>query len=308
MVVKGGLALHKTARLIAISSNTQKILVFAFALDSALPIPSPRKRAGEEADEEDEKTIKEGYRWRSGDTWSCHMCRFAIKHTPKLTHCTDTTPPPRIDRRKHNVVLCLASFAHETNIPNIAFYNSGSSSQDETIYLASTDISGTMFIWDVWRAQRVFCMDQTTLEFSVVAANYGWGVLCLDPNFGQCHTRLSACYGTKAVGPRLGGLVLDNSACVGQVEDTSQIHPVFKRVNNFPTFQGNPPSHAVATQTWMDVIVDNNPFPNLGGAIAAGSFIAGEDEWISEHDDILWGGDDGLDFDYDGENDEGVGG
>ncbi|KAL8723822.1 MAG: hypothetical protein Q9181_007164 [Wetmoreana brouardii] len=66
---------------------------------------------------------------------------------------------------------------HSDNIPNIAFYNPyGPCTGD--IFLVSTDIDSTSYVWNVWKRQVIAelntCQDHRDFR--------GWGVACIDPN------------------------------------------------------------------------------------------------------------------------------
>ena len=242
MLFEGGLALHKSARMIAVSSNTHKILVYAFALDSDLPILT-----GNESDFDE--CNGNGFPVSLGDTFKCSLSESLFECEPGSYANAHSAVPATIDRRKHNVVICLVGFGHETNIPNIAFWNPNSASQqqkiqedNQQILLASIDIDGTVLIWDVWRALRVFKMSASELNF---CDEGGWSIACLDPNFALAAENMKTCYGTELVESHQDNQILDNSACIGSIEDNSTFHPAFLRLSTVPV---NPPSGTPQTQ------------------------------------------------------------
>lgn len=120
-----GLAIHKEARLIAVSANTHEITVFAFALGHG-------SSSGSDDDSMDDiafiETLQENSRWNSID----------IPYDPK-------------QRSSRNLIVRLKH--HVTNIPSIAFCNGAADPHGQ--YLVSTDISGATYVWDVWRQRPV---------------------------------------------------------------------------------------------------------------------------------------------------------
>lgn len=119
-----GLAVHKAARLIAVSSNAHNITVFAFALcrepspdslhesDEGGPLPAGKISLGLEE-------------WVQPLVYSESLLR----------------------RSTCNFVIVLE--AHTYNIPSIAFCNTDADPTGR--YLVSTDIGGLVFVWDIWQ-------------------------------------------------------------------------------------------------------------------------------------------------------------
>ena len=124
-----GIAIHKEARLLAVSANTHNITVFAFALDTA----SSKADASSEND---------------GHT---------SKDNPMMTYCKSgrsghiASPPHRPPDRSvsRKIELC----GHYSNIPNIAFCNTENDKEGK--YLASVDIDGRIIVWNMWRQERL---------------------------------------------------------------------------------------------------------------------------------------------------------
>lgn len=131
-----GLAIHKSARLFAVSSNAKKIHVFAPALT--------KPETTESNDSEHHTTPDRFVTWVDGKSI-------------KIFDSTDFPSLPRIETWEvvHHHMPALRSYSveivlegHKANIPNIAFFNSDL--EIRKIHLASTDILGWTFIWDVW--------------------------------------------------------------------------------------------------------------------------------------------------------------
>lgn len=123
-----GLAVHKAARLIAVSSNYHRISVFAFAL---------QKNSSWASFHEEEAF---GTDVLGNDLWEKEI------NEPRSPHDRD-----------RNVEIILDG--HATNIPNIAFCNTGTDLIGD--YLVSIDINGNTFLWSVWRRELlgIFTLD-----------------------------------------------------------------------------------------------------------------------------------------------------
>lgn len=123
-----GLAIHKEARLLAVSSNTHRVDVFAPALWA------PGYREGcNHGEDPDGGYFREPSRRPAVDPW------FSV---------VDWTPGNRYDSTH------ISLLAHDANIPNIAFCNTDL--DPEGRYLLSTDIDGYTFVWDIYRGVTVF--------------------------------------------------------------------------------------------------------------------------------------------------------
>lgn len=115
-----GLAVHKAARLLAVSSNTNCISVFAFSLDEERPMENP-------IDEDDVPIGGPGF-WER---------KIEGKLSP--------------DDRSRNLEIILQG--HMNNIPNISFCNTKADCMGK--YLVSTDIDGKIFIWNIWKRKEI---------------------------------------------------------------------------------------------------------------------------------------------------------
>lgn len=124
-----GLAVHKFARLIAVSANTGWITVFAFAL------VDPSTKHGEDIEEtagdgDDGDTIV-------GPTW------LSVDTQERLTRLRKKNGQPS---RSRNLRLTFAG--HETNIPSVTFFNSDL--DPNGTWMLSTDIDNKLLVWSIW--------------------------------------------------------------------------------------------------------------------------------------------------------------
>lgn len=144
-----GLAVHTDLRLIAVSSNSQKVHVFAHALTSSEnAVSSPKNELDDGTVSDDEV-----------EEWAL----LPQGHYSLL------------ERRSSNRYRVL--LGHTTNIPTIAFDNSSSTHGR----LVSADISGHVIIWHVDTGEPIHELFEGTphpLDLDLWTA--GWGVMCLD--------------------------------------------------------------------------------------------------------------------------------
>ncbi|KAK5953820.1 hypothetical protein OHC33_005089 [Knufia fluminis] len=161
-----GIDIHKEARMIAVSANvptnvqpgisedtSATITVFAFALQPPLSSGSESSDAEPESPDTVEWTL-----------W-------------------DPRRSPGPPKRTRNYKINLAGWdGHGNNIPNICFANT--SDDDGGIWLLSTDITGEMKSWQVWKASVFRGWNFGTAEGSVrpwMHHHYpGWNVAALD--------------------------------------------------------------------------------------------------------------------------------
>ncbi|KAL8672630.1 MAG: hypothetical protein Q9168_002906 [Polycauliona sp. 1 TL-2023] len=144
-----GLAVHGAARMIAVSCNSHDIYVIAFALG--------RSSSDTPDDEIDWEDI------------SSHL-------QPSLDDEEPMRREPSPSDRSQDQWIVLSS--HQANIPNIAFYNPYDPDVNN-VFLASTDIHGSTIVWDVWK-KAPFFQPGTPIDHT-----WGWGLLCIDPDFAQ---------------------------------------------------------------------------------------------------------------------------
>ena len=131
-----GLSIHTESRLIAVSSNTHQILIFAFALVTAT-LHNFTNCICEQSKSFD-----------FGDSFRCDTPPISLR-SPK--NIATPAQPPRKDRHQD---LVFALSEHVANVPNIYFYQS--SSPCSSVYLASIDIDGEVVVRDVWTRRVVF--------------------------------------------------------------------------------------------------------------------------------------------------------
>ncbi|PGH09956.1 hypothetical protein AJ79_05572 [Helicocarpus griseus UAMH5409] len=174
-----GLAVHKAARLIAVSSNSWCITVFAFALvDPA----SVTKKSGKEQDPT--TSFGDTLEWTNVSLEKQYQVLRQLK--PE-------------QRRMHNIRFNLVG--HKTNIPNIAFLNSDMDPDGD--WLLSTDINNKLLIFNIWD----YSTPVTVIDIQQDPPNHagraydnrqlGWNVLALDPRSFRPKTTLKeACGGT----------------------------------------------------------------------------------------------------------------
>lgn len=129
-----GLAIHKSARLIAVSSNGHVIYVFVFALSGG-------DEAGQSTASNTPTSLQD----------SNHHCfNGDARRDQRFSPMWRQAENPLQERGCINFVITLSG--HQTNIPNINFYNAGSTEDDARVFLASIDIDNYLVIWDVWRS------------------------------------------------------------------------------------------------------------------------------------------------------------
>ncbi|KAH0551724.1 hypothetical protein GP486_007058 [Trichoglossum hirsutum] len=125
-----GLAIHKSARMIAVSANTTEITVFAFAL--ATESSTAYSRALERS-----TLPSESVDWVPIGASSPESASF---------YQSPSFEASRLLLRQQNYRITLRG--HSDNIPSVAFYNSQDDSQGR--WLVSTDIKSAVVVWDVW--------------------------------------------------------------------------------------------------------------------------------------------------------------
>ena len=197
-----GLATHKIQRLLAVSSNSKEICIFVFAL------------RGSGLSDIDMKMDSELVRIETNDE--------AILSDDKLWPKVRTGSPK--DRSKNfMIVLSL----HNTNIPNIAFYDNYRDSHET--YLASKDIAGKIVIWEIWSGEAV--VDSELVPGS--RGRRGWGVACIDPRVFQLTQNQEDTYGCSCL-TDTSATFLDITEGARSVADSSLWHPAYLRLVSMP--------------------------------------------------------------------------
>lgn len=129
-----GLDVHSEERIIAVSSNTHKIILFAFALE---------RENGEES-----RGRKFSFEQQEAETLEFNKSASCPESARLSTHWKLPTGKNDYSQR-NNINFAWSLDSHDDNIPAIAFWNSESTGGNE-IYLASVDIGGKTVLWDVW--------------------------------------------------------------------------------------------------------------------------------------------------------------
>lgn len=134
-----GLALHRNARLLAVSANTHAITVFAFALSND---GSSNGDSGFLSADESDEMIDEEWQLYAGPTK------------------TNTERHEKARTRSFNQKIVLKG--HKANIPDVAFCNSDRDLGGN--YLVSTDIEGKTIVWDIWSISGHQIINKLTLR------------------------------------------------------------------------------------------------------------------------------------------------
>ena len=123
-----GLAIHKFARLIAVSANTGLITVFAFALVN----PASGESSNSSYHPEDDDDVAD-----YGQTW------LEIKDKEQFAQLQHLMPDKH---RTRNIKLTYTG--HFANIPSVAFLNCDLDPNGN--WMVSTDIDNKLLTWRVW--------------------------------------------------------------------------------------------------------------------------------------------------------------
>ncbi|KAL8896105.1 MAG: hypothetical protein Q9207_007876 [Kuettlingeria erythrocarpa] len=216
-----GVAVHKEARMIAVSSNSKKINVFIFALGGS------RLGTPEKGGEEDQSDLNS-------------LVSFDEQEWRRPTVLDALNPADR----SRNLEIVLSS--HWTNIPNIAFYNSRNPSSRD-IYLVSTDIDGTTYIWNVW--QRKVAVELTS-SIEDEHKRRGWGVACIDPYFCQNGQSSAELFGASHV--VADEKTVNVSESVNSVPETSREHFTLRKSASRPPVIADPADEDVDMEDEYD--------------------------------------------------------
>lgn len=256
-----GIAIHKEARLIAVSANTHKITVFAFALYreplrfksvfhkdrevlfNNANVPDDEGPFQELPDHSEYKDVRQSIRFRYGpNEW--------ISASP-FSHLI-------ILRSRYNLEISLEG--HLSNIPDIAFCNTAADPAGR--YLVSTDINGATFVWDIWRRRKLadltsqhnllrkykpFKNQPQDRPAPHAASELGWCVACLDPQSFRYANTVEGMYGCPGISDHIGniysgrsrslpttGIIVDNTPSKELVPDSSTYHPAYARLKIVP--------------------------------------------------------------------------
>ena len=152
-----GLDVHSKERIIAVSSNTHKIILFAFALERENGEESAQRKPSFE--QQEDETLE------FNNSASCPESARLSTHWKLPTGRNDYS-----QRDSTNLAWSLDS--HDDNIPAIAFLNSEPTGGSE-IYLASVDIGGRTILWDVWsKTECLFIQSSRSKAYDMTVAMY----------------------------------------------------------------------------------------------------------------------------------------
>lgn len=263
-----GIAIHKVARLIAVSANTHVITVFAFALHRDPSLYKPRvsgdrgvpPNASQLDDDgpfqnlsEDEDLFQEAHNIQFPYGPSEWISAAPFSHLILL-------------RSRYNLEITLEG--HENNIPDIAFCNTTADPAGR--YLVSTDLNGETFVWDIWRREVLADLTSHHNPFSGykpyknqpedglaphAASELGWCVACLDPQSFRFNTTIEGMYGCPKISDHIGnihcgksrsfpntGIIVDNTPSKELVPDSSPYHPSYARLQAVHALSGISPN------------------------------------------------------------------
>ncbi|EEH22158.2 hypothetical protein PABG_04369 [Paracoccidioides brasiliensis Pb03] len=176
-----GLAVHTNARLVAVSSNSWCITVYAFAL---VDPEAPEKPAGNVVNARNSTSAGDSLEWTNVSLESQYSTLRRMSQD---------------QRRARNIRFTLVG--HRYNIPNIGFLNSDLDPYGD--WLVSTDISNKLMLFNIWHhpapvkiidLQRGLRKHPGTQHDN---RRVGWNVLAIDPrSFRPKATLQIACGGT----------------------------------------------------------------------------------------------------------------
>ncbi|PYH48174.1 uncharacterized protein BP01DRAFT_354016 [Aspergillus saccharolyticus JOP 1030-1] len=207
-----GLAIHKFARLIAVTANTGLVTIFAFALvDSSSDKSSESDCGPEEADDLADY----------GQTW------LHIKSGEQLAQLRQLMPHKH---RTRNIRLTYTG--HFANIPSVAFLNCDL--DPNGMWMVSTDIDNKLLVWKTWESLGPFNVyhfnDVSFRSFpeSMHLEDRGWAVLALDPrSFHLLKSPEEACGGSLQRRLKNGQMVYDLTRVNSKISKASQIYNYF---------------------------------------------------------------------------------
>lgn len=257
-----GIAIHKVARLIAVSANTHKITVFAFALcrePSHYKSGSFRDREVlSNANKLDDDGPFQELSDHSEDEDFLQSIRFPYGPNEWISASSFS----HLNRFRYNLEITLDG--HRNNIPDIAFCNTVADPTGR--YLVSTDLNGATFVWDIWRRKilanltshhnllskyKPFKNQPQDRLAPHAASELGWCVACLDPQSFRCANSIEGMYGCPRISDRIGniysgksrsfpttGIIVDNTPSRELVPDSSTYHPSYARLKIVPALSG----------------------------------------------------------------------
>lgn len=233
-----GLDIHKEARMIAVSSNipsraqpiysgelTATITVFAFALTAASNDAETdtddemecELADSDDDDDDDDESEDDDSNYGNDDAEWTRWNPFRRAGLP--------------ERTKNYKVVLKGAHGHDHNIPNVCFVNS--SEDPEGTWLLSTDITGIMKLWQIWRGtclrQWDFSNEENRMGAFVHAAYPGWNVATLDVStFRPVRTQTEFVGAERApihYGYHDRGVSFNLTSIARQIPENSRFHP-----------------------------------------------------------------------------------
>lgn len=211
-----GLDIHSEARMIAVSSNVPSrgqpsndldpvasITVFAFALAHSSLEPE------EDLEEDDDE-----------DMYEADWLEWNVQQ--------DVERPERF--RNYKMVL-KGQDGHEHNVPNVSFLNSPEDL--DGVWLLSTDITGVMKLWQIWKGtclrQWDFSNDDSRAGAWAHASYPGWNVAALDVSVFRPVTTNAEFIGADRAPIHYGyhdqGTSFNLTSIARQIPENSRFHP-----------------------------------------------------------------------------------
>ncbi|KAL2815987.1 hypothetical protein BJX63DRAFT_389011 [Aspergillus granulosus] len=207
-----GIAIHKFARLIAVTANTGCVTVFAFALVDSAPGTSDDVVLQPEGDNEFTDY---------GHTWIHITSNEQFKQLRQLM-------PEK--HRTRNIKLTYKG--HYANIPSVTFLNCDL--DPNGTWMVSTDIDNKVLVWKIWESLGAFNVyyfnDIPFRTFPSTLRNddRGWSVIALDPRtFHLLKSTEEACGGQPQRRVKDGQAVLDLTKLSSRIPDASRVYNYF---------------------------------------------------------------------------------
>ncbi|KAL5047764.1 hypothetical protein BDW71DRAFT_196535 [Aspergillus fruticulosus] len=235
-----GLAIHKFARLIAVSANTGYVTVFAFAL------VSPGSDKGDDSFRQLEK---------ADDTTECSQTWLHIRTEGQFRQLQQLMPGKH---RTRNIKLTYSG--HFTNIPSVGFLNTDF--DPNGIWMVSTDIYNRTIVWNVWESLGPFNEYHlnNVAPWSIPEDAYlddgdrGWSVIALDPrSFHLVKSEEEACGGQPRRRVRNKHEILDLTNLTKRISDSSRLY------NHFPpTVKAEPEETVLPDFFGSDCLINEN--------------------------------------------------
>ncbi|KKA25398.1 hypothetical protein T310_0576 [Rasamsonia emersonii CBS 393.64] len=252
-----GLAIHKLARLIAVSANTGLITVFAFALVDTSSESSD--------DSESPLDFQDDYR-DYGQNW------LNVENNAQFLQFRRLMP----DRyRSRNVRLTYTG--HFTNIPCVSFLNCDL--DPNGTWMVSTDIDNKLLVWKIWEGLGPFnafhFSDASVEPFPQTLRNdeRGWSVLALDPRtFRLKKSLVQACGGCPYQKMRDSETVFDLTHLSREVQDASHLYNYFP-----PAVRSEPEEPTIPDIFDPDCCISKDSYPQTP-SLSRSSDTSSDDE------------------------------